>query len=158
MKNKLLMILSMSAIIVVLFSVIFYIRSTRPMAQAQKEAVSIAKEFADLQEVDKFYWFTREKTYFSLTGKNAKQEKIAVIIARSGGEVKTFKQKDGLTEAAAIKKIVAEYQPKKVLKASLGMYQDEPVWEVVTENDTGYFNYYLCSFKTGDLLKNIENV
>ena len=62
------------------------------MAQA-KEATAIAKTSANLETVDKFYWFTRKNTYFTLTGKNDKGTEIIVIVPKSGEKVTVLNQK-----------------------------------------------------------------
>ena len=42
-----------------------------------KEATAIAKTSANLETVDKFYWFTRKNTYFTLTGKMIKAQRLS---------------------------------------------------------------------------------
>ena len=59
-------------LIVIIFSSIFYIRSTRPMRQARNEAIEIAQKYTDLKEVDQFYWFNRQASSFSLVGTDDK--------------------------------------------------------------------------------------
>ncbi len=81
--NRVLLGLIVFLLAVIVISSIF-LRSSRPAVQAKKEAVEIAKKYANLEEADHFYWFTRKKTYFSLTGTNDKGKEIAVIIPKSG--------------------------------------------------------------------------
>lgn len=144
--------------VILLFSVIFYVRSNRPMAKAEKEAVAIARKYADFDQVDQFYWYTREETYFGLTGTNKKGQEIVVIIPKSGEKVTVFNQSDGLTEAKALRKVIDTYKPADIIKITLGMYKDEPVWEVTARNKDDLLNYYLISFKTGEPVKVIENI
>lgn len=142
--------------LVLLFSVIFYTRANRPMSQAQKEAEAIAQKYAKLSETDKFYWFTREQTYFSLLGKNDKGQEIAVIIPKSGDKVTLLSQKDGISELDARSMVKNTYPEENVQKAELGIYKDQPVWEVVTKNQTGELNYYLLTFKDGEEVSKIQ--
>ena len=143
--------------IIVLASV-FYIRSNRPMAQAKAEATEIAEKYANLQSVDKFYWFTRKETYFSVLGKDDKNKDIAVIISKSGDKVKVVDQKDGLSQSQAEQLILAEHPKESILKSNLGLYEKEPVWEIVTEDSQEELTYYLISFSEGKEVHVIKDV
>ena len=56
------------------------------MRQARNEAIEIAQKYTDLKEVDQFYWFNRRSS-FSLVGTDDKENKIVVIIPKSGEKV-----------------------------------------------------------------------
>lgn len=156
-KEIILMIVAAILAAIILFSVIFYVRASRPYRQARSEAVALAEKHADLEETDQFYWFTREKTYFSLTGKNKKGQDIAVIIPQSGGKITLLSQDEGITEAEARAIINKAYPQESVKKTSLGLFKNEPVWEVVTQSSKG-MNYYLVSFKDGEEVNKIANI
>ena len=47
----------------ILLTSVLYVRSTRPMRQAKEEATTIAKKYAKLETVDRFYWFNRQLVY-----------------------------------------------------------------------------------------------
>ncbi|KAF1304855.1 MULTISPECIES: cell wall elongation regulator TseB-like domain-containing protein [Enterococcus] len=156
-QEVILIILASVLAAILLFGGIFYTRATRPLRQAEKEATAMAKKYTDLEEVDQFYWFTREKTYFSLTGKNKKGQQIAVIIPKDGKKITLLAQKDGITEDAAKAMVAKTYPKESVEKASLGIFEDEPVWEIVTRTSKGV-NYYLIAFENGEEIKTITNV
>lgn len=144
--------------IVLLFSLIFYFRSNRPYAKAQREAIQLAKEYTGLEKADQFYWYSRKKTYFSVTGTDKEGKQIVVIIPQSGKKVTVLKQSEGLTEAAAIKKVQTAHPKNKIMKTALGMLDKKAVWEITTKNADGYFAYYLVDFHSGEIVKSIENV
>lgn len=158
MKNrwKIILIILLSALI--LFSIIFYVRASRPASTAKREAVALAKKYADMEEVDRFYWFSRKKTYFSLVGKDNKKNNIVVIIPKSGEKVTVYNQSEGLTETQALKKVIDSDHPKTIKKITLGMYNDEAAWEIMTANKNGELSYYLISFKTGKTINIIKNI
>lgn len=136
----------------------FYSRAMAPMKRAKNEAVEMAEKYADLASLDKFYWFNRDETYFSLTGKNKDNQEIAVIIPQTGERVIVLNQADGLTEAQA-REVIASYRPKQeITDITLGVYDDKNVWEVTTKNKSNQINYYLLSFDDGTVIKSIENV
>ena len=145
-------------LIVIIFSSIFYIRSTRPMRQARNEAIEIAQKYTDLKEVDQFYWFNRQASSFSLVGTDDKENKIVVIIPKSGEKVSVFKQSDGLTEEAA-RQLVAEQHPEETIqKATLGLFKEQAAWEIMTKDASGELHYYLLGFKDGKEINAINNI
>ncbi|MBO0472552.1 hypothetical protein IGL98_002197 [Enterococcus sp. DIV0840] len=157
-KTKILVSVIAVLLVIIVMITIFYIRSTHPRTQAKKEATEIAKEYAHLETVDNFYWFTRKDTYFSVTGKNDKGEELAVIIPKKGDKVTVLNQKDGVEEGHIRQIIETDYKEKNIQKISLGLYNDKPTWEVVTKNDDGSLSYYLLSFEKAEEIMIIKNV
>lgn len=144
-------------LLIILFSSVFYIRSSRPMRQARQEATELAKEYANMEEVEDFYWFTREETFFSVVGKDKEQREVIAIIPKSGEKVTILNQSDGLNEEEVNKIVSKEYPEETIKKTTLGMVDNQPVWEVMTKGTHGN-NYYLLAFKDGEEIKVIENI
>ena len=157
-KIKILISVIAILLIIIVTITIFYIRSTHPRTQAKKEATEIAKEYAHLETIDNFYWFTRKETYFSVTGQNDQGEKLAVIIPKSGEKVTVLNQKDGVEEGHIRQILETDYKEKNIQKISLGLYDDKPTWEIVTKNDDHTLNYYLLSFEKAEEIMVIKNV
>lgn len=157
-KTKILISVIAFLLVIIVMITIFYIRSTHPRTQAKREATEIAKEYAHLETVDNFYWFTRKETYFSVTGKDDKGESLVVIIPKSGEKVTVLNQKDGVEEGHIRQIIETDYKEKDIQKISLGLYNDKPTWEVITKNDDGSLNYYLLSFEKAEEIMVIKNV
>ncbi|MEI5992842.1 hypothetical protein A5880_000381 [Enterococcus sp. 4G2_DIV0659] len=145
-------------LVVIVMITIFYVRSTHPRTQAKKEATQIAKEYAHLESVDQFYWFTRKKTYFTVTGKNDKGEELIVIIPKSGEKVTVLNQKDGVEEGHIRQIVETDYKEKEIKKVNLGLYKGKPTWEVLTQNEHGLLTYYLLSFENAEEIMIIKNV
>ena len=141
----------------ILLTSVLYVRSTRPMRQAKEEATTIAKKYAKLETVDRFYWFNRQDTYFSLLGKNDKDQAIAVIIPETGEKVTILDQKEGLSEDEIRELAFQEYQPDKILKVELGLEDQKPVWEVTLRRE-GALSYILLDFKDGKEVKVIQDI
>lgn len=137
---------------------ILFINARQPMNQAKKEAVAIAKEHTSLSTVDKFYWFTRKETFFSIVGKDDTGKEIVVIIPKSGETARQLNQADGLTEAVARQLVKERYSQTIIEKASLGIYNDQPVWEIVAENQDQTLTYYLLAFENGEEVNIIQNL
>lgn len=158
MKNKLLVGISILLLFFISLTIIFMIRANRPIAQAEKEAVAIAKKHSTLKEVDKFYWYNREKTYYTVAGRDKKENPIFVVIPKDGGSLKTINQADGLTEYEAIQVVTKKGQPYKMTRVNFGMLKNEPIWEILAEKEDGSLCYYSVSFDSGRIVTTVENV
>lgn len=160
MKHKRIIkyIVSVVIFLVIALGIIILIKANQPYARAKKEAVALAEKYAKLEHADEFYWYSREHSYFSVVGTDAKGTEIVVIIPQSGEKITVLNQKDGINRSQAIKTITDQKHPYKILKVTLGMEKDEPVWEVSTENEQGELSYYILSFETGEIKKETENI
>lgn len=143
-------------LMVLFFSAIFYIRASRPMRQAKAEAIQLAKQHIDLKRVDRFYWYTREETYFSLIGEEQDGAEKIIIIPKKGDKMTILSQSDGLDEQQVRAIMNKEFPDEKIKKITLGMFEDQVVWEVTTRVSDN-LHYYLLDFKDGTLLKSIQS-
>lgn len=143
-------------VIILIFSLV-YIRASRPMRQARDEAVELANKHVSLKSVDRFYWFTREETYFSLMAEDEKGKEIVVIIPKSGQEILILNQNEGITEKKAKSIIQKTFPNETVKKVTLGVYQEQVVWEVMTKASDEE-RYHLLDFNDGNLIKSIPTI
>ncbi|KRM90897.1 DUF5590 domain-containing protein [Liquorilactobacillus cacaonum] len=145
-------------IVVVFFGVgIIYWQAQSPRETAEKNAISFARKHADLKSETAFYLFNRKQTYFTVAGTNTKNQKIFVIIAKKGGATKVLLQNKGISETGAIA-LAKKENPKKILKATLGLWSNNPVWEVTYLNNSGNLCYVLYNYKNGNMVKSIQNI
>lgn len=145
-------------LIIIVAATMIFIRSNRLMHQAKREAVQMAEKYADLKTVDQFYWFNREKTYFTVTGENNTGEQIIVIVPKSGEKIRVLNQKDGLTEQQAEKRFESDNPDLIFEKANLGIYRDQTTWEITAKDDQGTIYYYLLAFNDGKTIKVIKKI
>lgn len=149
---------AVAVIVVLLFGVfIIWWQAQSPKETAEKNAVSFARKHAALKTETDFYLFNREKTYFTVAGTNSKKQKIYVIIAKKGGATKILQQKKGITEEDAVS-LAKKEKPKKILKTALGLWSNEPVWEVTYLNKSDNLCYILYAYKDGNTVKSIQNI
>lgn len=128
------------------------------MRQAKAETIEIAEKYTDLETIDAFYWFTRGGSSFSLTGTDKQGKEIVVIVPESGDKALVLNQQDGLTEADARSQISQEHPEETIQKATLGLFEEEPAWEIMTKNSEGQLNYYLIKFTDGTEINTINNI
>ena len=135
-----------------------YAVGNHPKAEAERQATTIAKRYANLKTRTDFYIYNRENTYYTIAGKNNKGQRILVIVPQKNGSVRVVKQSTGLTEQQALAQVKSNEHPKRVLKAVPGIFNDKVVWEVTYLNSKGNLCYDLVNFKTGSYVQQINNL
>lgn len=135
-----------------------YAVGKHPKAEAERQATTIAKRYANLKTRTDFYIYNRENTYYTVAGKNNKGQRILVIVPQKNGSVRVVKQSTGLTEQQALAQVKSNEHPKRVLKAVPGIFNDKVVWEVTYLNSKGNLCYDLINFKTGSYVQQINNL
>ena len=77
-KKRITVLVTLLAILLaILVTIIIFCTNQSTNGSSRKEATAIAKTSANLETVDKFYWFTRKNTYFTLTGKMIKAQRLS---------------------------------------------------------------------------------
>ena len=145
-------------IIIFLVGCSIYAVGNHPKAEAERQATTIAKRYANLKTRTDFYIYNRENTYYTVAGKNNKGQRILVIVPQKNGSVRVVKQSTGLTEQQALAQVKSNEHPKRVLKAVPGIFNDKVVWEVTYLNSKGNLCYDLINFKTGSYVQQINNL
>ncbi|ANK59528.1 DUF5590 domain-containing protein [Loigolactobacillus backii] len=145
-------------VVILLSGFLVFHEANKPVATAQDEAVGLAKKYAHLKTVDHFYWFNRQKSYFTVAGTTQDNTRVYVIIAQKGGKIRVIHQADGLSRNAALKQVWQKRSPKKVYNINLGLYQGQPAWEVSYREKNGQLGYETLAFKNGKQLKLVENL
>ncbi len=145
-------------LIIIVGSVMIFIRSNRPMQQAKREAVQMAEKYADLKMVDQFYWFNREETYFTVTGENSAGDAIIVIVPKSGEKIRVLDQKAGLTKEQVSQTFEKKHPNLIFEKANLGIYRKQTTWEITAKDEQGAIYYYLLAFDDGKTIKVIKKM
>ncbi len=142
---------------IILVGVILF-QSASPMRKAKSQAIKISKNIANISEVEDFYWFTREKTYFTVVGVDKQNVEKVVFLPQDGTEAVVMNQSEGITNDDAIKKVLGKKETKRIKKTSLGMYEGVAVWEVVADSIDSGINYYLVDFKSGKIISDIKHI
>ena len=129
-----------------------------PMKKAEQQSVTLAKKYAGLTNQTGFYWTNLNKTYYTVAGTNKKNQPIYVIVPQKGGQLRVLKQSEGLSRNTVLKRTWANKNPKKVLQAALGVFNNKPAWYVNYINQKGQLCYDTLNFKTGKSLQSIDNI
>ncbi len=157
-RNRQLKLVTLSLILFLVLLGIILFQSSSPMRKAKNQAIKISEEVANISKVEDFYWFTRDKTYFTVVGTDDKNEEKIVLLPQDGSEALVMNQKDGLTGDDAIQVVLDTKETKKIKKISLGMYDKKPVWEVVAIAKDNSLSYYLIDFKEGKMTNKMTDI
>lgn len=156
--KKFLIALLIGMLLLILGATTLVTRSLAPFNQAEAETIELAQNKADLVTADEFYWFNGDETYFTVTGKNSEGTPIVVIVKQEGGSIQTFNQEDIISEREAIIETNNREQPERILEARIGIYKDQPVWEVSFRQENGRIGYTVLSLHSGQWIRTIKNI
>ncbi len=136
---------------------IIFHEALRPAKTAAGQTVSIARQ-KGISDTGDFLTYNRQHTYYSVSGRNAKNQAVYVVVAKQNGQTKILKQSDGTSKTAILRQVWQKNNPKKVLNIGLGIRKSEPVWEVTYLNQKGNLCYDLIRFKDGTMVQSIQNL
>lgn len=144
--------------VVLVFSITLLMISQDPIKKAEEETIAIAKESAGLVTATDFYWYNRDKTYFSVAGVNESNEEIMVIVAKDGGKTTILNQDEFITEQQAKELTREDKGSIDTLEARIGLEGDTPIWEISYKQANGRLGYYVLTAKSGEWVSDIENI
>lgn len=156
--KKFLISLLIGMLLLILGATTLVTRSLSPYKQARAETIELAEDRADLVTADEFYWFNGDETFFTITGKNSEGTPIVVIVQQDGGAVQSYNQADTISEREAIIETYNREDPVKVLEARIGIYKEQPVWEVSFRQENDRIGYMILSLTSGEWIRTIKNI
>lgn len=133
---------------VLTFSFLYILNlSMNPYQSAKETASKVARQYTDLDEVDRFTIYNGKKSYYSLLGKNRKKTQFAVLIEADSDKIYTYELSKGISQEKA-EKIAKDNGAKQIDKVTFGYIDGQPIWEVKSET-----TYYNVDFETGTILR-----
>lgn len=133
---------------VLTFSFLYILNlSMNPYQSAKETAGKVARQYTDLDEVDRFTIYNGKKSYYSLLGKNRKKTQLAVLIEADSDKIYTYELSKGISQEKA-EKIAKDNGAKQIDKVTFGYIDGQPIWEVKSET-----TYYNVDFETGTILR-----
>ena len=90
---------SVIVLAVLTFSFLYILNlSMIPYQSAKETASKIARQYADLDKVDRFAIYNGKKSYYSLLGKNRKKTQLAVLIEADSDKIYTYELSKGISQ------------------------------------------------------------
>ncbi|MER2225592.1 MAG: DUF5590 domain-containing protein [Carnobacterium sp.] len=158
MKKGILITSAIVMSVILVCSITLLLISQDPIKKAEKETIAIAKESAGLVKATDFYWYNRDKTYFSVSGVNESDEEIMVIVAKDGGATTVLNQDEFITEQQAKALTREDKGAVDILEARIGLDGETPIWEISYKQENGRLGYYVLTAKSGKWVSDIENI
>ncbi|KRM56045.1 cell wall elongation regulator TseB-like domain-containing protein [Lacticaseibacillus sharpeae] len=145
-------------ILVVIFAIGFVLWSAmHPYSKVRSEAENIARTSAKTTNINGFWWDTRDKSYLTVSGERGGAP-VYVVIAKKTGKVNVLHKNNGTTRNKILRKVWADFTPKRVLNASLRKTGKDFVWDVGFMGKNGTLGYVTYDFATGQQLKVIRDL
>lgn len=145
------------AIIVAVYGTLW--AAQRPMHQAQKTAYSLAVSKGKLKTTTGFSQYNGEASYYVVTGTTKKNVPVyALINTNKHHKTTVVKRSAGISRTKALQKVWSKRNPSKVVKATLGKYDGDVVWEITYLNQKHNLCYEVLQYSNGNQLKSIINI
>lgn len=146
------------ALTTVIVVAIFY-NANKPIASASDLATDAAIHSGQVISTNAAQPYNGSESLVTVFGVNDQGEEVAVFVTDT--DQKEFAEvnlADGITAKQAIDVVQEEHKVKKVLHATLGIEEEELVWEVAFKGDDDKLNYVYVFFESGQWWKRILNL
>jgi uncharacterized protein YpmB len=152
----------LTVIIVLLVGIVsvamLFITANNPRSTAKSEATRIAKKYAHVDKVENFYMYTRKDTYYTIQGVDNQKREVYVIVPKDGAKVTVLQASTGISADQAKANAVQNFGASSAVEANLGIWKENPVWEVEGKTSNGNIIFYLFDFKTGKLVDKSKSI
>ena len=146
------------ALTTVIVITVFY-NANKPLAVSSAAAEKAAIESGQVVSVISVQPYNGTQSFMAVFGVDEKGEEIVVFVDDSIEDgFKSLKVADGISAKEAIQTVGEELTIGEVLHVSLGIEEDEPVWEVAFTGENGKLNYVYVFFESGQWWKRILNL
>lgn len=139
--------------------VTIYFNANKPISAATDLATNAAVQSGQLVSAHTAQPYNGTESQVTIFGVNHEGEEVAVFVNdATEKDFQEVKMEDGITAKQAIGVVQQEHKVKKILHVSLGMEEEEPVWEVAFKGDDNKLNYVYVFFENGQWWKRILNL
>lgn len=121
--------------------------AAKPFLDVQRYAVALAKQEADVTEVDRVSIYNGDERYFSVIGSTSQGEEVAVLLPELSDMVYVYPMSKGISKDKA-EDVARENGANTIEHTVLGYREGQPIWEVRSGTV-----YYTISFETGELMR-----
>lgn len=119
----------------------------KPYRTAKVEGEKLAKQYANLETVNRVDLFNGLESYYSVLGQDKNQKPVAVLIEKSNNNIYVYQLENGTSQEKA-EAVVREKGATEIDAITFGRYADKPVREIKSGGD-----YYLVDFESGALVE-----
>lgn len=158
--KKWIWISSILIIVIIGFVINIYINALEPAKEARVKAEEIALAETEIKTITDFSIYNGSSSYYVVKGTDKSGEKLVAWISEKEKDRKiiVIKEKDGITRDEAVQTLHENKNPEKIMTVKLGVENNIPLWEIYYRSKDDLINYYYIDFKTGEWLKDIQNL
>ncbi|MEQ2528646.1 peptidase [Robertmurraya yapensis] len=137
-----------------------YINALEPLNSAEKKAEEIALKETVIETVTDFSIYNGSRSYYVVKGTNKAGDPLIAWIPEKQDKHKIIvrNEKYGISKEEAIQKLHENKNPDEIITVKLGIENNIPLWEIYYRSNDDQINYYYIDFKTGEWLKDIQNL
>lgn len=129
-----------------------------PISTAKSQATDLAEKKAGITKVDRFYMSDLNRTYYTIQGTNKEKQNVLAIIEKKTGNINIVKTSDGISSDKAKNITNAKQSIGKLISVAPTMFNGKPAWAVSYFNNKNGLTYFVVDFKTGKIIRFIDNV
>lgn len=137
-----------------------YINALEPLRAAESKAEEIALAETNIVTMTDFTLYNGSSSYYVVKGTDKSGEKLIAWIPEKEENRKIIvrKENSGISKEEAIQTLHDNKNPDEIMTVKLGIENNIPLWEIYYRSKDDLINYYYLDFKTGEWLKDIQNL
>ena len=157
--NKRYIIMPISLLVLVVFSISLLDNSLIPYKEARADAFAHAEAYTPLKERNNYYHYNgRQGTYLTVTGYDEKGNFMVAIIEQSTGHIDLYGADQIVSEETAAQLFKQEMPENEINEIRIGKESDQSIWEISYKTPGNRMGYYYLSLENGTWLKTIDNL
>ncbi|MGG0716726.1 DUF5590 domain-containing protein [Robertmurraya massiliosenegalensis] len=147
-------------IVLIGIAVNIYLNALKPLQSAEAKAEGIALAETDIVKTTDFTLYNGTSSYYIVKGTDQAGKRLIAWIPEEDKNRKIVvrNEEDGISKQDAIDTLYQDKQPDEVMSVKLGIENQIPLWEIYYRSNDELINYYYIDFKTGEWLKDIQNL
>lgn len=136
-----------SFIVIIGLAVFIYQSATKPIANANEQAIEIAKEHVKINTIMETSFFNGDEPYHVIRATDENDREIIIWISeKNPDKIIVEYAKDGLTKEQVKEFALSELDIKELKDIRIGMKYDIPVWEITFIDSNDRYSFYYLTF------------
>lgn len=134
---------------VFIIGLIFYVyySATKPIKDAEQQAIEIAKERVKINNIVETSFFNGDEPYHIIRATNENDQEIVIWVSeKKPDRIIVEYAKNGLTKEQVKKYALSQLDIKELQDIRIGIKHDIPVWEITFIDSDNRYNFYYLTF------------
>lgn len=149
-------ILILLLVILVISGILTLYISKRPLHQDESKTTELVQQYAKFSDIDNFRKVNVNQTYYSVSGKNSKNQDSYAIVSSNFKKIRVLKKSDGISEAKAKETALNTVSNSQVENSGLILFKNKPAWMVSLKMQNGGYKYITINLKDGKVLQKLS--